>query len=69
MIQVQKYSDQNVLKVLLVYLPEPEVALGSGSCSAVMRQQWCFLLPSPDKWKSLNFEKFKQFLKYYSPYL
>lgn len=69
--QVQKFSDQKVFKVLLVYLPDPEVALGFGSCSAVVRQQWCFLCswPSPDKWKSLHFGKFKHFLKYYSPYL
>lgn len=68
---VQKFSDQKVFEVLLVYLLEPEVALGFGSWSAVMRQQWCFLhsWPSPDKWKRLHFGKFKHFLKYYFLYL
>ncbi|KAF1656205.1 UNVERIFIED_CONTAM: PDZ and LIM domain protein 5, partial [Eudyptes robustus] len=40
---VQKFSDQKVSKTLLVYFPEPEVALGFGSRSAVMCEQWCFL--------------------------
>lgn len=69
--QVQNFSDQKLFKVLLVYLPEPEVALGFCSCSPVMRQWWCFLYswPSPDKWKSLHFGKLKRVLKYFSPYL
>lgn len=69
--QVQNFSDQKLFKVLLVYLPEPEVALGFCSCSPVMRQRWCFLYswPSPDKWKSLHFGKLKRVLKYFSPYL
>lgn len=50
----------------MVYFPEPEVALGFGSRSAVMREQRCFLRPWPslDKWKSLHFGKLKCFLEY-----
>lgn len=64
--QVQIFSDQKVSKALLVYFPELEVALGFGSRSTVMHEQWCFLCsqPSLDKWKSLPFGKLRHFLDY-----